>query len=246
MSGTSCFNLGVGIRSPTRLIAVAALCSGFALLTVGCEGEVRRSGLPIQDDFSGDCDWSDDEDENVSLGCTGGEYRVLFKSTEKMIEHLIPRRSEEAVNAVSVEADATLRAFPDASENDYEFHGVGCWVSPARAPGQGYLFLVNPEKEALAIIKMDETAPAEQGFLKVLLDEESEAVPSIGEKIRVRGECRATEDRVNLTMFLEGEQVGSATDAPGFRGFAAFGFLVLATQPGTDIRYDNFTAEELD
>lgn len=233
----------------SQLSAAAVFCSGLALLAVGCASRVGRSSLPIQDDFADDCKgWSHDEDENVFLGCKDGEYRVLFKSTEQQGKHFIPLRSEEDVGSASVEADATLRAFPGASDNGVEFHGVGCWVSPPNEPAQGYVFFVNPGNQAFAIVKMDETneSLAKQGYFTFLVEEDSEAVAGLGETNHIRGECRTTEDdRIALTMYLDGQQVGAASEVHGFSGFEAFGFMVFSTKAGTDLRYDNFRAARL-
>ena len=203
----------------------------------------------MRDDFAGDCEsWSHHEDENVSVGCKDGEYRVLFKSTKQQSKHLIYRRSEEDVSSVTVEAEATLRAFPNASANDLEFHGVACFISPPNAPAQGYAFFVDPKRRALAIMKLDETdkSLAKQGFFIFLAEKRSEAVGGVGEKNRIRGECRATEDdRIALKMYLEGQQVAAASDAHGFSGFQSFGFFVFSTKAGTDLRYDNFRAARL-
>ena len=72
-----------------------------------------------------------------------------------------------------------------------------------------------------------------------------EAVAEVGKTNRLRGECRATDDGVELAMYIDGQQVGTATDPEGFRDFGAFGFVVISTRVGTDIRFDNFEADEL-
>ena len=78
-----------------------------------------------------------------------------------------------------------------------------------------------------------------------LLDEESDAVAAVGETNRIQGKCQATDDGVELTMYLDGKLVGQVRDPNGFRQFEAFGFVVISTKTGTDIRFDNFEAAEI-
>ncbi len=227
--------------------ATLAVCVGLGLLVGGCAEEVRRSSLPISDDFSHECFWSEDDDEDISLACEGEEYRVLYKRADERLHHMMPRRIEEPVSSAGVEAAATLRAFPGRSDEDFEAHGVGCWSSPVEGPSQGYLFLVAPKVRAIAIIRNDETDEKlqKQLFFQALVDEESDAVAPAGRTNRIRGECRTTEDGVELTMYLDGQEVGTAVDRNGFRSFEAFGFVVISSEAGTDVRFDDFEAEEL-
>ena len=232
-----------------RRTLVPVLLAGCLVALLGaCAGEVARSDLPISDDFSGDCHgWSEDNDKHIALGCEDGAYKAVFKRADERPHHMIPRRTEEPASSVSVEADATLQAFTGDTDESFEGHGVGCWSSPADEPAQGYLFLVSPSAQAFAIVRHDETDERlrNQFYFRALIDEESEAVAAIGETNRLRGECRETDDGVELTMYLDGEQVGTATDPDGFRDFGAFGFVVISTRVGTDIRFDNFEADEL-
>jgi hypothetical protein len=228
--------------------AVAALC-GLVVLLVGCASKVQREQLPIKDDFSGECNWSEDNDEDVFLGCEDGEYRVLVKSTERTAKHIVFRRLEEAIDSAAVESDATLHAFP-AGADRFEFEGLGCVASPPDAPTRGYLFVVGLaglEERGFAIVRIDETDESlrEQGFFRNLVDEQSDLVAGIGEKNHIRGECRATEKGVELAMYLDGKQVGRATDPNGFRPLEGFAFFVFTSKAGTDVRYDNFSAEEI-
>jgi len=228
---------------------VSALLTGVLVVLLGaCADEVARGDLPISDDFSGDCDgWSEDNDEHIALGCEDGAYRAVFKRTDERPHHMIPRRTEEPSRSVSVEADATLQPFTGATGESFEAHGVGCWSSPADELAQGYLFLVSPSEQAFAIIRHDETDERlrNQFYFRALIDEESDAVAAVGETNRLRGECRASDDGVELTMYLDGQQVGTATDPDGFRAFEAFGFVVISTKAGTEIGFDNFEADEL-
>lgn len=235
----------LGSPAASRWTALAACALG--LFVGGCAEEVRRSSLPISDDFSGECSWSQDDDEHIWLACEGDEYRVLYKRTDEQMHHVIPRRIEEPVPYADVEADVILHAFPGRSDEDFEMHGVGCWSSPVGAPSQGYLFLVAPGVSTFAIVRHDESdEQIEKGLvLQPLVEEQSDAVAPAGRTNRVRGKCRRTENGVELTMYLDEEEVATATDRNGFRPFEAFGFVVISSEAGTDVRFDDFEAEEL-
>lgn len=60
-----------------------------------------------------------------------------------------------------------------------------------------------------------------------------------------RGECRAKEQRVELAMFLDGNELKTVSDPNRPRPFEAFALIAFASEAGTDVRYDNFVAEEI-
>ena len=225
---------------------IAALLGGLTLLAA-CGGDVARSDLPLEDDFSGGCSWSEDNDENISLGCEDGEYRVRYKRTDERINHVIPKRIEQPVDSAAVEADATLAAFPDGSAADGQFHGVFCIASAFDEPSQGYMFVVSPIQKAIAILKVDETDQSlrEQYYMMALVDEESDAVAGVGGTNRIRGECISTGDGVDLTMSLDGKKVAEAHDSKDFGAYDGFGLFTLSTRPRADIRFDDFRVEEV-
>lgn len=234
--------LGNGIGVGFGLLAAIALgLSGCA------NGTEEQSGLPMEDDFSGECSWSDTDDEQIRLACEGGEYSVLYRRVDEQVHHMMRQPVEEPVTSLSVEADARLEAFPGGSSEDLQAHGVGCWATPVGEPGQGYLFIVLPSLGAFAIFLQDEELAPEESPLVPLVDEESDAVPPPGEMTQIRAECKATDDGVDLTMFLDGEEVGSASvpGEIGAAGFQAVGFSTFSTKADTEIRFDNFRAEEL-
>ena len=223
------------------------LLAAVALALSGCgNGSEEQSGLPMEDDFSGQCSWSETDDEQIRLACEGGEYTVLYRQVDGQPHHVMRQPVGEPVTSVSVEADARLEAFPGGSNEDFQAYGVGCWATPVGGPGRGYLFIILPSLSAFAILLQDdELAPEES--LVFLVDEESDAVSPPGETTQIRAECKAADDGVDLTMFLDGEEVGSAS-APGeigAAGFQAVGFSTFSARTGTDIRFDNFRAEEL-
>lgn len=219
------------------------------LVVVGCASEAEREELPLEDDFSGDCSWSEENDEDVSLGCEDDQYRVLFKSTERP-RHIITRRIGDPIDSGAVEADVTLNALPGAGADDFALSGLGCVASPPDDPTRAYAFSVlstGSEEHAFAIIKVDETDESlrQDRFQEILVLEPSDAVAGVGAKSHIRGECRATGQGVELAMSLDGKQVGTASDPNGFHPFDGFAFLVAASKAGTDIRYDNFRGDEV-
>lgn len=130
------------------------------------------------------------------------------------------------------------------------FSSLGCLISAFGEPFRGYIFVIGTDgtgERGLAIVKVDETDESlrQEGYFEFLTDEQSEAVAGVGGQNHLRGECRTTGEGVELTMFLDGKQVGSASDPNGFHPFDGFAFLVVATKAGTDVRYDNFIAEEV-
>jgi hypothetical protein len=219
------------------LSALVAFSSGLALAALGCtvEGVPVTDELPIRDNFSGECEWAEGEDDDVSYGCRDGEYRILFDGSEGNDNQFFSRQLEEAVSAVAVEADVVVRAFPESQQGDaFEYHGIGCWASSEA--DQGYLFLIDPSTSEFGIAKQD---GGNLSFLVV----RSDGVAGIGETNRIRGKCQRTEGGVDLTMFVNGEQVWAEVDPHGFQPFKEVGFLVRSTKSGTDLRYDNFTAD---
>ncbi len=247
--------LGAARRNAGVLAAVVLLLSGCGddgARTVPDAGERaepdagERAGLPIADDFSGECLWSENDDEEIKLACEGGEYRVLYGRVDERIQHVMRRPVEEPVRSVSVETDVTLTDFPGDPVEDFQAHGVGCWASPVGATAQqGILFVVAPGVSTFAVVLQDETI---EKTLRFLIEEESDAVAPAGQTTRIRGECQATDDGVDVSMSLDGKEVATAR-VPGQSAararFQAFGFVSFSTRTDTDIRFDNFRAEEL-
>jgi len=135
------------------------------------------------------------------------------------------------------------------TEERAAFSGVGCIASGANERGRGYVFFVAAigEVTGYALVRLDETDKSlrEDEYFKYLADAASDVVADPGESNHIRGECRATEDGVNLAMFVTGKQVATASDPNGFHPFDGLAFEVLAPESQTDIRYDNFRAENI-
>jgi hypothetical protein len=233
------------MRAAVWLIGLLALMA----LPAGCStNEVGRSDLPIESDFS-ECDgWSTDEDEHISMGCENGQYRVLIKDASTKVSDIIPRRSKDAVDSVAVQADVVFQTAPGVPGKRLgPIAGVGCWVSGVNDPARGYYFALAPGQGG-AILRVNETDKSleKQFFLRDIADTEPSAVKEVGEVNHLRGECRPSgSDGVDLTMWVNGEQVAEANDPSGFLGYEAFGFATYSSERGSDFRFDNFVAEEL-
>jgi len=212
------------------------------VLIAGCTGEVQRDELPIADNVSGDCQWSEDNDEDVSLACEDGQYRILVKSVKKTAKHIIPRRLSEPVESASVEVDTTLARLP--GKGSAAFSGVGCIVSGANKPTRGYIFFVGntPDGAGYAMARIDETDKSlrDDAYFKFFDDATSDVVGGVGETNHIRGECEGASYGVNLAMFVNGKQVATAIDPGGFHPFDGFAFQLLVPEQGTDISYDNY------
>jgi hypothetical protein len=237
------------LRAAASPAIAAALC-WLTLALCGCADDVERDALPIEDDFSGACAWVVDEDEDVSLGCKDDQYRVLFKSTERTAKHIVTERLDDPVDSVAVEADVTVQALSGGGSDDFALSGLVCVVSAPAEPSRGYAFFLGADgsgDRGLAIVKVDEADESleEDGYFEYLLDERSEEVGEVGAATHVRGECRTTDQGVELAMFLNGEQVGTANDPDGLHPFDGLAFLVISPKAGTDVRYDNFAADAL-
>jgi hypothetical protein len=225
---------------------VVAIPVSVVLLFAGCAGEAQREELPIQNDMSGDCGWPEATDQDLSLSCEDGHYRVFLGSVERTSKHIVEKHFKSPVESVAVEVDSILRRLPNAGG---VLAGVGCVASGPEEPIQGYVFFLGAEGErsGFAIVKVDETDDTleQQGFLEVLTEGTSDAVEGVLGNNHVRGECRVTDSGVDLLVLLDGDQLARATDQDGFAPYDGAGLLVQATSAGTEIWFDNFRAEEI-
>jgi len=203
-----------------------------ASVLVGCGG---NSDVLIEDDFSDPASgWSTDNDEGVSLEYTEGGYRILVKQPGPQDSRLHFGSPGEplAVEAVSVEADATQRAGPRTTAviEEFELHGVACWGAEAQADrlGAGYKFVISPVGH-YGILKDLETLVEGEGDFG-----------GFGATNRIRGECVAGGDRpTSLVLYVDGMKVAEATDPDGPDGFPAVGLTVVTSEGGTDVFFDN-------
>jgi hypothetical protein len=217
-------------RSPERPLilglVLAAACSG-------CGGAEKPSGLPLKDDFS-DCSsgWSTDTDEFVSLSCTGGAYRILIKNPQPQTARIF---FSEGVQSLSIGADTTRHAGPTTfGMGTFLIYGVGCWRSRA----EGYVFFISPSG-AWGI----EKAKGRSTPTTLAEGETANAIPRLATTNRIRGVCvGGGQEPTTLALYVNGSRIGSAEDPNGFDSFSGFGFSVLSSQRGTDVRFDNLIA----
>jgi hypothetical protein len=247
-----------------RVAVLMVACGTAALAMAGCGGgggdggnpgggktQLAAERLPIRDDFEGECTWPRDDDENAKLACEDGHYTVRFKSVENSIAHSVTRRTQTGYTSVSVRAKSTLLLRPQ--RDGFAFQGIACWTSARGEPAYGYAFLVGTlgdGTQGYLIAKHDESDERLRSrlYLNPLVEEESDSRSSLGSAVEIRGECQKEGDRVRLALFVDGARVASAEDTRGasaIRGFGAYGLLVLASRAGTEIRFDDFLAEEL-
>jgi len=218
-----------------------------AVFLAGCDLEGERSVLPYEDDFSGSCDdWGLRDDEEARLGCTGGQYRILFRDTSKTMNRIIVRDMDEPVQSIGLEAEAGIYASPRTSPDDLVAFGLVCSTRSDPGDEQGYFLWVAPDLRIFAIDKGDANGPKstytrlEDGQLP------SSAIDGTDESIHLRAECRQEGDQAVLTMWVNGEQVAVVKDPHGYHGYISFGFFATSPKRGADFRFDSFAAEELD
>jgi hypothetical protein len=220
----------VGLRScrGTLVLVVASILAG-------CSQDSAPAGLPLEDDFSSSaCDWSTDEDKFASFSCAEDGYRILIKDSA-----VNPQFSRlffaTGPATLRVEASAAYAGGPE-----FSLYGVGCWASPE----QGYVFAVSPGGGWVILRWNDAATPSHT----VLAESDGEAIHGFSEEgpNRIRGECIAGVGRPTLlTVSVNGSRLGGAEDRSGLGTFPGFGFSVFSTDPGADIRFDDFAAREL-
>jgi hypothetical protein len=237
-----------------NLSSLAAALAVPALLTSGCGGSSDASSdgraatssgnsdTFVEDDFSDPASgWSKDNDDAVLLDYANGGYRILMKAPGPRDARLSFGTPDEplAVEAVSVEADATERAGPYSSGqiDEFEFHGVACWgPRPSRiASSSGTSSCSHPK----ATTGSSGTTRVPRGWWA----EGDLDFTRYGTTNRIRGECTAGGDRSTLlVLYIDGRKVARARDPNGPDRFPAIGLTVETSEVGTDILFDNVLA----
>ena len=241
----------------SRLVAFAVVASAAV---AGCSGDlVEQSGLPIEEDFSGDeCPWLEEQSTEVSLRCREGAYEFEIRVRELGFQ-MVPQRLDAREEAVGVEAVVAVDGFPEPTGDDVEFHGVFCDSAPPDEPAvKGYLLGLTrgpissdragetfprraEARDGLAIIRFDGERPRDRGRVDPLVDEYSDVVRPSN---RIGAECRTVEGGVELSLLVDEVEVASAFDAQGFAPFEAVGLVVVSSSPGTRFVIDDFKAWE--
>jgi hypothetical protein len=240
------------VRASTPLAALAAV----ALFTSGCGGSSEASSdassdgtaavstagsadIFVQDDFSDQASgWPKDDGEAALLDYADGGYRILMKAPGPREARLSFGSPEEprAVEAVSIEADATERAGPYSSGqlDDYEFHGVACWGDDLEL---GYKFVLTPESH-YGILRDDQSDDG----LVTLAEGDLDSV-GYGTTNRIRGDCTTGGGGSTLlVLYVDGRKIAQARDPDGPERFPAIGLTVETSEVGTDILFDNVLA----
>jgi len=245
---------------PVQPLVRLAVLSLLAVLLAGCGGgggggggQTREAAdaLPIRDDFEAECTWPQEDDETDRLACEDGHYAVVFKDVEKSIAHFIPRRTKTGYTAVAVQAETTLLQTPRGDH--FAIQGIGCWASARGEPTYGYVFALTTlgdGTQGYMIARQDDSDQRLRSSLglEALVDEEADSSEPVGSPATIRGECRLGEDRVRLALYIDSKQVATAEDTRGaseISAFVAYGFSAVATQPRTEVEYDDFLAEEV-
>ena len=210
--------------------------AAFALLLGGCGplgGDAAE--LPFRDDFSGACEWAQASNAAATLGCANGGYRVLVKRTDRPIA---AHHGIDSTSALRVGAHAELTAGPrELSGDEGAAYGVGCWT---RIGGDGYVFLVNPAGFAV----IGEMRREVGGFRPLA---QTEAIfEGAADSLELRADCIAPAgEDAKLALAVNGRTVLAAEDPSPPRTFRDVGFYVATTSAGTEVRFDDLTADEL-
>jgi hypothetical protein len=204
----------------------------------------RNADIFVRDDFSDPASgWSRENNDAVMLDYADGGYRILMKTPGPRDARLSFGSTDEppAVEAVSVEADATQRAGPYSSgqKDEFEFHGVVCWGADAQSDDLrfGYKFVLTPERH-YGILRDDQSADG----LVVLAEGDLDSA-GYGTTNRIRGECTLRGGGSTLlVLYVDGKKIAQARDSDGPERFAAIGLTVETSEVGTDIHFDNLLA----
>jgi len=236
---------GVYIERVLALVRPTAPLA-LTLLAFGCSGGESRQVVPIREDFS-ECPAPliSDEIENT---CMNEELRVLFKDADRLSTNYFPVRLPRSMGSVAIETDVVLHGVSDsAAKPRLVAGGTACVASDVDEPERGYEFLVMPEIHGFGIILLDEKDKALRSlrYTKPLYLRSSETVKGVGAVNRVRGECHSSNGAVQLTMFVNGEEVAHSTDSR-FMSFEQVSIQATSTADGADIRFDNFLAEQIE
>lgn len=225
-------------------MATLSACGG------GAQTRQAAEGLPIRDDFQGECTWPQETTDSDEVSCADGQYKIVRK--EGGGTSWIPRRTQRGYRSVSV--GARTMVVSGLRGDNLALQGVGCWASGRGEPVLGYVFALTAFGDGTRgyfIGRHNEDDPELEGNplrMEALVDEQSEALPPLAKAAELRGECRKTGESVHLSLYVDGTKVAETTDtrdAPKINVFVAYGFIAFASKPGTDFRYDDFVAEEL-
>jgi hypothetical protein len=205
-----------------------ALCrEARSSFTLAANRRLVSAHAVYEEDFSGGCGgWASRGNTQVRFSCAKGEYSIVVVEPGDPVDAALDDKGRH--KTMSVEADAVLVR---PKGGGLEFHGVTCWASEQLA----YAFVLNPAGE-YGILKEDRTAARpvvlKQGYA-------AQALPGVGARNRIRGECTATPTGTRLALLVNGDEAAVARDGRGAESFGDFGLTVATSEAGTEVRFDN-------
>jgi hypothetical protein len=219
------------IRLGTALIA---LVGAAALAAAGCGGEsVKAQSLPLDEKFD-DCDAGFSMNDEVStVECTGGRLRILVAKPEISALHYVPFRFDPSVTGLSVRSTVRL-------QKGRGYFGIGCDASTIGEGARGYLFVLQSDLDAAAILRLDETATLPWiAFRRLDVDP---ARPH-----RLEATCTpAANGATALRLAVDDRVVLEKVDEEGIGPFRTALAAVIAHAPGTEVRLDALSAARAD
>lgn len=217
------------------LIAVTFAAS----VLVGCGGgkEGEASGTILdEDDFSDpESGWPTADDDRVLLEYADGGYRIVLRDPSRAHASWLYQVAEE--QALTVEADAALRADPSGSKSR-EAWGIACSSEEPEGgqTGVSYFFYVASDG-IWAIGREDPEAKAEE-FIK----QGEGGVERPAATHHLKAECVAHGDgRTTLAFAVNGKELTRTTDSDGPSHFTTIALHIRADGANTEVFFDNVT-----
>jgi mono/diheme cytochrome c family protein len=211
-------------------VVVGALALSAAL--AGCGGGTR---LPYTEHFSGSCDrWPAQDDARLKAGCGDGEYQVLVGKARNVQFFTIPVKAD----GIRVEVDVRVAAGPAPRK-----YGIGCFFGDR----SGYWAVLTPREGYEIVSYLEE--PERNMARAYSLSAERHAI-SGRKTYRLRADC----GRPNVVMWVDGRSVLTAPEVAALlpevvqrkpAPFRHVGVVVFPSSSGSDVRFDDFSAESL-
>jgi len=179
----------------------------------------------LQDDFSNpDSGWEVGEYNNGSVGYDSGHYFVIANNRGSTLWGLAYRTFSDVI----IEVDTTQVSAPANDNNGY---GVFCRV---QADDDGYVFFISGD----GYYSIQKTV---DGHYEILVDWTSSDVIERG---NAGNHLQVICDGPDLTLFVNGERLATATDSTYTTGDIAFAAVTYEEDSFTEIHFDNFVVRE--
>jgi hypothetical protein len=206
------------------------------VLAAGCGGGggVEAAELPLRENFA-ECEGFTMNDEVATIDCPEGELRVLVEQPDVSPSHFVPFRFDTKQQTL----DASVRA--RGLKTVGAAWGIGCLASEPGEGGRGYLLIVDDDRAA-AILSLDVESQEGDRFAQRFstLDTAKDVIgdPATPHKLAIR--CFDSDSgSVSIRGSINGRDALFAEDRPGLSPFTAAASTVLASRPGTDVRFDD-------